>query len=713
MLSVGSTFAQDLIIDEIIVTATKRPESMQDVPITVSAFTGDAIEEAGVKDIRDIAGQTPGLSIKSRGDTEASVFIRGIGSQAPGIGADPAVGIYIDGVYVARATSATAAFFDVERVEVVKGPQGTLFGRNASAGAISIITNKPDIGENYAAALLGFGNEGQQKYEFVYNAGVSDTVAFRIGAKQDRRDGLYRNSLNGDELNGRENTNVRAALRYKGSGSWASDFSYEYIESSSKAAFVSDPNFFADKLPLQDVPADQDLESSRLIWANSWELRDNLILTSITGYYDLDVNVTPVDADTLDVPLLTFEEPQTANFLSQEFRLNGSSNAIDWFVGGSYIEEDLTFRNNLVVDEFIAAALLGLNELDVGDMDACDGGIDFDGTVDVALPVCLTPATETPSGENKTTSYAVYGDFTWHLNDTVNLSAGVRYTNDKKDMTYNNPGTGGLLDGLAAQLFGLVTPGPVNDTVEFSSTDPRLALGWNVSDGTMVYASGAKGYKSGGLNRTYDDVSGTILPFDKEESTAYELGIKSSGWDGRGQINAAVFKNDYKNYQLEVITNLVPQVRNIGNAEVNGFEIDFRFLLSEKFEVNGSYAILDAELKEASDPANQGNKMPQAPESSGHLSGKFSVPARNGNFDIIATWMYTDSFFFDLANVHEQSSFSTVDARVAWSNDTWGLALAGENLTDEEYLSEVFDFLLPTGIRAPGRLVRLEATLNF
>ena len=212
--------AQDLVIEEIIVTATKRAESVQDIPLSVNAFTGAQLEEAGVKDIRDIAAQTPGLQIKSRGETEGSVFIRGIGSVAPGIGADPAVGIYIDGLYASRGTNATAAFFDVERVEVVKGPQGTLFGRNASAGAISIITRKPEIGENYGNALVGFGDEGQQKYEFIYNAGLSDSTALRIGVKHDRRDGLYENINTGTELNGREHTNARLSFLYDAGGAY-------------------------------------------------------------------------------------------------------------------------------------------------------------------------------------------------------------------------------------------------------------------------------------------------------------------------------------------------------------------------------------------------------------------------------------------------------------------------------------------------------------
>jgi iron complex outermembrane receptor protein len=705
--------AQELAIEEVIVTATKRPESVQDIPIAVNAFTGAQLQEAGVKDIRDIAGQTPGLSIKSRGDTEASVFIRGIGSQAPGIGADPAVGIYIDGLYAARGTNATAAFFDIERVEVVKGPQGTLFGRNASAGAISIITNKPEIGENYGSALAGFGDEGQQKYEFIYNASLSDTFAVRFGAKHDRRDGLYKNAATGKELNGRDSTNVRAALRYDGGGIWTSDFSYEYIDSSSTAGFVTAAESFANEVRMDDAPADQTLESSRINWTNSWDVNDDISLTSITGYYDHDVNVTPVDADLVEFFVASFEEPQTAEMFSQELRLNGSNDTLDWFVGASYIKEELSFVNDLNYDEFVVADIFGLNAIDI-EGDACNGFIDLgDGNGPFPVPACLTSASETPSGNGETESVAVYGDVTWHINDIFDLSAGLRYTNDDKTLTYDNPGTGGLLSAFDPQIFGWITPGPITNDVSFSSTDPRLALKWFVSDGTMIYVSGAKGYKSGGLNRQYDPNAGAILPFDKEESTAYELGVKTSVWGGRGQINAAVFQNQYDDYQLEELINLVPQVDNIGNAEVSGFEVDFLFLLTESLEVSGSLSLLDAELNESTSSGNQGNKMPQAPDTAGHLSGKWSVPAGSGDFDVIATWTYSDAFFFDLANTFEQDSYSTIDARVAWANDKWGVALAGENLSDEEILAEQFLFLDVTSIRAPGRLIRLEAHLNF
>ena len=706
--------AQERAIEEITVTATKRAESVQDIPLTVNAFTGAQLEEAGVKDIRDIAGMTPGLSIKSRGETEGSVFIRGIGSLAPGIGADPAVGIYIDGMYAARGTNATAAFFDVERVEVVKGPQGTLFGRNASSGAISIITRKPEIGESYGSALAGFGDEGQQKYELIYNASLSDNAALRFGIKHDERDGLYKNSLNGAELNGRDHTNARLSFFYDNQKSYTSHFSAEYVDMSNIAAFVSAADAFAESVALNDAPADQTLESTRLNWTNTWEFGDNLALTSITGYYTHDVNVTPVDADLIDLFVASFQEPQEADFFSQELRLNGSTDSVDWFVGASFIKEELSFVNDLNYDEFIVADLFGLNGLDLDNGDICDGGADFgDGNGVVAIPVCLSSVSEIPSGDGETTSIAVYGDVTWHATDLLDVVFGVRYTEDDKKIVYNNPATSGLLGGLDGQIFGPITPGPVPASDKFDSVDPRLALNFQVNDDVMIYASAAKGYKSGGLNRQLDPVTQSVLPFKKEENIALELGIKSSIWGGRGQINAAIFNSEYTDFQLEEQLNLVPQVDNIGDVEVIGAEADFKFLLGDAFELWGSIGILDTEVANAPDTSRNGNSSPNAPEKTASLALKYGAELGSGELDASAMWSYSDEFFFDLANTFKQDAYSTFDLRLGWSNDQWGVALFGENVTDEEYLSEQFLFLDVTTIRARGRLFRAEAHLNF
>ena len=275
------------------------------------------------------------------------------------------------------------------------------------------------------------------------------------------------------------------------------------------------------------------------------------------------------------------------------------------------------------------------------------------------------------------------------------------------------PPTDGLLGGLDGQIFGPLTPGPVTSDTDFTSTDPRVALNWFATDDVMIYVSGAKGYKSGGLNRQFDPVEQDILPFDKEENTAYELGIKTTLFGGRGQLNAAVFSNEYENFQLERLVNLVPQVENVGDIDVAGAEADFRFLLGDYFELFGSLSLLDTEVKESVDPALVGNMAPLAAETSGSLGAKFTMPAGSGDFDVQAIYTYTDDFYFDIENTLEQPSYSTIDARAAWANETWGVALVGENLSDEEYLTESFLFLDITNIRAWGRLIRLEAHLNF
>ena len=717
-LLANSTWAEDGVIEEVVVTAQKRAQSTQDIPIAVTAFTGDMVEEAGVKDIRDIAGFTPGLSIKSRGDTEASVFIRGIGSQAPGIGADPAVGIYIDGVYASRGTNATAAFFDVDRVEVVKGPQGTLFGRNASAGAIAIHTARPDTTEQSGSVLVGFGDEGQQKYEAIFNLPLSETFAIRLGAKHDARDGLYENSTNGDELNDRDHTNVRASALYEGD-TFESHFVAEYIEMDTLAGFVSAADAFASNVALNDNPDDQTLESWRLTWNNSWDLGDTMTFTSVTGYYTHEVNVTPVDADLVDVPVVTFEEPQNNEYFSQEFRLNGTADAVDWFVGASFARERLDFVNDLVYDEAIVAALFGLNDLDADNADACDGAADFDLDGDgigdtgllTGLPTCPV-VSETPQGDGITESWAVYGDVTWHVTEQFDITVGLRYTEDDKEITYNNPATAGLLGIIDGQIFGPITAGDVKADETFDSLDPRIALNYFANDDVMFFFNASSGYKAGGLNRQIDPVSRAIRPFAEEEVVAYEIGIKSTFWDGRGQLNVSVFSNEYEDFQLEELINLIPQVDNVGDVDVRGIDIEFKALVTDQFEVTATYGMLDTEI-DSDDPDQDGNDAPQAADNVFSVRASYSVPVGEGELSVSGSWQYSDSFYFDVFNTLEQDSYDVWNARVAWESEQWVVALVGENLGDEEYLAEQFNFLDVTTIRAPGRYVRAEVGFRF
>ncbi len=690
------------MLEEVIVTAQKREQSLQEVPITVSAFSGEFVTENGIQDIRGIADLTPNLSIKSRGETETSVFIRGIGSQAPGIGADPAVGIFIDGMVASRGTNATAAFFDVERIEVVKGPQGTLFGRNASAGAISIITRKPELDDNYGSLMLGVGDEGQFRGQFIGNMAFSDRFAMRIGANYAKRDGLYYNELTDQELLNQDSTNVRLSALALISDTWEMSFLVEGIDASNNDAIVTDADAFADTVRLNRAPDKQSLESTRVIWTNKWDFGESMQLTSITGYYDHDVNVTPVDADEVDFDVVTFEEPQTNETFSQELRLNGSTSRIEWFVGASYLKEDLSFINALRYEEGIVLELLA------GAGFLCDIP---------ELPECVYQ-TESPRGENETKSYAIYGDFTFRLNDRWSLTAGARYTKDKKNFFYNNPATDGVLGAIDGQIFGPITDGNVYASDSWNSFDPRLAIDFLVTDNTRIYANIAKGYKSGGLNRQVLDFlpsPQSIDSFDEEQVIAYEIGTKSKLLNGRATFNFSAFYNDYEDYQLETLENLLPIVRNIGDIRSRGIELEGRVLVTDNFELAGTYAYLDSEVTSSIDPELVGMKTPQSPKHSGSVQAHYYIPASAGEWKLSGIWAFNDGFWFDIFNTLEQPSYKKLDLRVGYTakSGRWSIAGFADNVTDEEHYTERFIFLDVANRRAPGRLMRLEATLYF
>jgi len=704
-----TVFAQDndneenrMSLEEVLVTAQKREQSLQDVPVTISAFSGDFITENGVQDIRDIQGLTPNLSIKSRGETEASVFIRGIGSQAPGIGADPAVGIFIDGMVASRGTNATAAFFDVERIEVVKGPQGTLFGRNASAGAISIITNKPDLDDSYGSVMFGLGDNGQVRGQFIGNLAANDRFAMRVGVNYSKRDGLYYNELIDREMLNVNNKSARLSALGFINDDWEMTFLVEGIDTKNNDVMVTDDDAFAKRIRQNAAPAKQKLKSSRFIWTNKWNVGEAMEVTSITGYYHHKVNVTPVDADETEFDIVTFEEPQKNDTFSQEIRLNGSNGDVDWFVGGSYIEEKLKFNNSLRYEEGIVLDILA------GAGFLCE---------DPDLPECGYQ-TETPFGENKTKSYAFYGDFTWHMSDRWSLTAGARYTKDKKKFLYNNPATDGILGVIDGQIFGPITDGSVYANDSWDSFDPRIAVDFSATETTTVFANIARGFKSGGLNRQVNDFlpnPQSITPFDKETVWAYEAGTKSVFMDGRATLNGSIFYNDYKDYQLETLVGLVPEVFNVGDIKSKGFELEGRMMVTENFELAGTFAYLDSEVKESIDPELVGKDTPQSPKYSASAQAHYYIPSGIGEWKLSGIYTYSDDFWFDIYNTLEQDSTNLLDLRVGLTSTSgrWSIAAFADNVTDEEYFIERFIFLDVANRRAPGRMLRAEFTVHF
>ena len=690
-------------------TATKRAESVQDVPLAVTAFDAQFLKDSNIVGVDKLIGFTPGLNGTVGQDAESVITIRGIGTDAFGVGVDNSVGMFVDDVPVGRPTLIGNSFFDLQRVEVVKGPQGTLFGRNASAGAISVITNRPDLRENSLDLLLSGGNEGQQIYELIGNVAASEQLGFRLAARHDERDGPFMNTATGDELNNRDHTNVRLGALYEPSDAVSAFFTAESIAIDTRVGF-SDISMAFDGTTAQNQVPSQDIEAQRYLVKVTWDLNDSMTLTSNTSFMDYDLTAVPVDVDVSELFLIAISEPQEGDQFVQEFRLNGGTDTVDWFIGTSFITETIESRYSPDWSDFI------FTELALGDPTFCE----------TAGVVCVDDVQQDHFAKTDNTSFAVYGDIAWNISDWLKLSFGARFTDDEKEFEINQPVPDSALSRLTGDAFiKLATASPISAKDSWSSFDPRVALDYQLTDDVLVYGSVSSGYKSGGFNSDPNNTLASGLtqvpaPFNEESVLAYEVGLKSQFWDNRAQVNVAVYYNDYKDYQVESSSALIILIQNAADVESKGFEIDGAFLFGDYFTLMASYSYIDAEFKrgEIEGIDVSGRPLNRAPEHSGSVVASYAIPIGDlGELTLRGDYIYTDDYVFASENLdlsqdayglwNTRVSFDTVDGR-------WGLALIGENLSDEEYFLARSDVLGQNlVVPAMGALYRLEARFSF
>lgn len=710
------TQAQQL--EEVIVTAQKRTESAQEIPLAISAYGSDELKAMDAKGFEAIVLRTPGLSGSGDSDTQSVLTVRGIGTGAFSPGADNSVGTYFNEIPLSRNIGGMG-YLDVERIEVVKGPQGTLFGRNTSSGAISI-TNQFALPEEDTLEVRGaWGNEGQALYEAIGNWSPTESLAFRVAARHDERDGTYQNAVNGDELNGRDHDQVRLGLTWDITDALTANWYWENFQMENRWQMVDNlgvwgNDVYDDKIRVNEQRK-QKIDADFSVLRLSWDLNPDITLTSNTGYYDSDIVALPTDADTGDVPIADFIEPWKLEQFTQEFRLNGEGERISWFVGASYYYEEAQAVTQLTIYEDP-----GLDVL-----------FDDEGLCLVAAEFGLSCGihNELSDAKNETTSYAIYGDLVWDITDRLQLTVGARYTDEEKEMSLNTP----LTDSTTTALIGAVTgaannavfsytPGKIKEKQTWDSFDPRIAVDYLLGETTLLYANYAKGFKSGGFNRQPTQPgANAILSFDPEENDAYEIGIKTDFWDQRARLNVAAFFYDYSDFQLETNRDASILIQNVADLETRGIEIDGTFLVGANLDIRVAYAYLDAEFKGGTIDDGAGNII--------NLDGKQSIRSPENTFSVSGTWnitdtfnlrleyAYTDEMFYTADNRPEllADDFSIVNARLDYNSASgrWGVSLIGDNLTDEEYVSSMIDFLLPMSLPGFGQTYRLEASYNF
>jgi iron complex outermembrane receptor protein len=603
----ASGFVDD---DEIVVSARRRDERLIDVPVAVSAFAQRDLERLQAVDLSGLQGAAPNVNIvQGRGSaTSANIFIRGIGQPDALQTFDPAVGIYVDGVYLSRIQGALLGLFDVERIEVLRGPQGTLYGKNTIGGAISIVSRKPDLNTVKGEVSALYGSYDQILLNGYVSAPlVADKLALSVAGQWDKRDGLVTDPLTGRRYNDRDSLTGRAILRAKPSErvelSLAGDYTRQRnaltLGYPTAPLLRTDFGGFTTQLVAPNPYGDYNFRASTSFrgdegqrldhWGLSLtaniELSDVFSLTSITAYRklrpDLYIDIDASEAELGDV-FVGIDQEQ----FSQELQLKWESDRFRGVVGLYYLDETVRSHQEAYADDLFG----------------------FLGT-----PLTFTRFID---DRQKTRSYAAFGQATYDFTEQFSVTAGLRYTHEDRDYdrfttTASNLGA---LNNLAFSFPGSL-PAPLNADrrASFGAWTPSLTLSYKPTSDTLLYASASRGFKSGGFNgraNSLNDLTQVVngqaqlvTRFRPETVWTYEGGAKGSFLDGRVRLSANAFLSDYKDFQARVGGGAVAvfPVLNAGQLRIWGIETEAAVRPTDRWNVRASFGYLNASYREFND----------------------------------------------------------------------------------------------------------------
>jgi outer membrane receptor protein involved in Fe transport len=752
---------QAQMLEEVIVTATKRAVGMQDVPIALSVMSGEKIAEAGITNLEDMAVFMPNVHI-AEGSSSDSIFIRGIGSGI-NFGFEQSVGTFIDGIYFGRAQASRSSFLDIERVEVLKGSQSTLFGKNTIAGAISITTAKPTDEFEGSVQLTAEPEFGGQSATLTLSGPITDNFGARLVIKDEKSDGWMDNTFINEDEQQKDNQVGRLVLAWQPTDDLDIGFKYETgssdttgtnekitVATPSAVGFytVADPNFEQSLSSDYDKSEatfgsprrgeafhDSDWDISTL--TVEWALGEHT-LKSITGYVDYSFE-TARDSDYSAIKGIHRYRDESHKQFTQEFLLTSpESDSFEYLAGLYYQDEELEHdrRTDVSLSAFadtgvpIAAVITALGTPALGVATATAFGAAgaagaFNGT-----------GVNTFNQTSETLSAFFQGTF--HLNDSLRVIAGIRYSEDEKEFdksalvagpfATSGPGVPLLesvfnalglqsahtfVDGEATVIGGLGQPptvGPINTERKEDHVTGDLTVQWDFSDETMLYAKYGNGYKAGGFDEDNALANIAAQEYDDETSESIEFGAKMDLWEGRGRLNVAIFHSEFEDVQVSTFDGTAGfVVGNAAESEVDGIELDGMFAVSDEITVYGALAYLDANYKSFTDAACN------APQADAHAAAGTVGPCLNdlsgerlqfaadvsANIGITYTTeitdslelglssdvMYTDDFdtAADADPVLVQDSYTKINARISLADvdGTWSVALLGKNLTDE------------------------------
>ncbi len=729
-------------IEEVIVTATKREESVQDVPLAITALSGTFTESVNLNDVKDLISFTPGITGNSQDSFIDAVSIRGVRTQDFGVGGDPSAAIFKNDLYEGRNGSAVTSLYDIERSEVLRGPQGFLFGRNSIGGAISVHTRKAEIdGGNSGYVDVDFAENGHFVVEGAANIPVSDSFAMRLAGYHSQEEGFVRNFATDSDLIEHDKQGIRWSTTYE-SGPLSFDTQVEYEtreQSGSVYRAVTEGDYWETLLGVfgnsivpqggrRDADSDQSLGDNDNADILTLGARidydfDSFTFTSITGFKDHDFFYTE-DYDATPLNINNYQQDQEGDYFQQEFRLVSTDDGpLSWYAGVSFYKEeiDTIFTNSGAEDNFCA----------------------YYGTYyqqyyypGVVIPDCQTlyvdyygyswyPSsdgllTETGRVKGDYSGWAAYLDLSYEFSDRFDVSVGVRHTSDKKKFNINVPEPESLLGAYWAYLF--TTDGDIKSSDTWSDTTVRLVGRWHVSDDSMVYASYTEGYKSGGFGSfSLVDADGIQVPncpedaedctpyiydlsqadgyrsrqFEPESVDSFEIGFKGRVFNDTTDLAINAFVYDYTDLQISFFDtdSGANTVENVGQVDGQGLEASITTRFNENWDLYLGLSWLDTEATGVQQVCDgdtvddcEGSSLFWAPDFAGAavLTGNFTLAKGEISTSLEAFWEGERGGGWGGFPETMIDSYADVSVRVDYkSNDNWSVGAYMENLTDE------------------------------
>jgi iron complex outermembrane receptor protein len=723
--SVASAQENGVAVDELVVTARRRAESLTDVPISLTVQTGAQMEARGAPDITSLQRVTPNLTLQvSRGtNSTLTAFIRGVGQQDPLWGFEPGVGLYVDDVYVARPQGAVLDIYEVERIEVLRGPQGTLYGRNTIGGAIKYVTSRLATDAPHLRIRGALGSYDQRDLILSGSVPIGERVAIGGAFATYNRDGYGTNVFTGadqynkDVISGRLSLEMRPTdeLFIRLAGDYMKDTSNAYHGHRERAvpaalAPLVTPVACRGVLPgkydtCAGLGDGNEVVNKGVSLLAEYSPAGNFTFKSITAYREGATSGTGIDFDNtpakiLDVAVAPGDKVYDDNQFSQEFQLLYEGDRLQGVAGVYYLDASASGQ----FDTILAAA--GLTQ-------GTTGGVD-------------------------TKSFAVFGDFSYDVTERLSLSVGARWTRDKKDAAVfkaNYLGIGSPITGRAVAPLGILTNYTAKET--FEEFTPRVSATYELTPDVNVYASYGRGFKSGGFDMRGDATAtpSTVNGYDPEIVDSYEAGLKGALFDRRVRFTSAAFYTEYKGQQITTQrlnpagTGVVSFVDNVGSSTIYGAEFEGQAQLTDRLSANVALGYTKAEFDKflsfvpnaapppvfvLADVADQ-RQFQNTPKWTGNVSLAYEQPLSSGSLRLLGSMSFrSDSSMFETPFPQvDQKAYELYDVSLVYTSEDerFRVGLHGRNLTDKRYRTGAYTFAFDPA--APSTLIFGDSVIGF